>query len=175
LRRRGFRLADAADWHQSLFATDWSMVMERTLILVKPDGVQRGLMGEIIGRFERRGLKLLGMKFIQMSEELARRHYAVHEGRPFYEGLVEYITSGPVVAMVWEGNEAILAARTTIGATKPFEAAAGTIRGDLAMEVGRNLVHGSDSTENGVKEAALFFTAEELVGWTRSTESWIRE
>jgi nucleoside-diphosphate kinase len=149
--------------------------MERTLILVKPDGVQRGLIGEIIIRFERRGLKLIGMKFMQMSEELARRHYAVHEGRPFYEGLVSYITSGPVVAMAWEGNEAILAARNTIGSTKPVEAAAGTIRGDLGMEVGRNLVHGSDSPENGVKEVSLFFTEDELVDWDRVTESWIRE
>lgn len=149
--------------------------MERTLILVKPDGVQRGLMGEIIGRFERRGLKLIGMKFIQMSEELARRHYAVHEGRPFYEGLVAYITSGPVVAMAWEGNEAVLAARNTIGSTKPVEAAAGTIRGDLGMEVGRNLVHGSDSPENGLKEVDLFFSEDELVQWDRVTDPWIRE
>jgi nucleoside-diphosphate kinase len=149
--------------------------MERTLILVKPDGVQRGLIGEIINRFERRGLKLIGMKFMQMSEDLARRHYAVHEGRPFYEGLVSYITSGPVVAMAWEGNEAILAARNTIGSTKPVEATAGTIRGDLGMEVGRNLVHGSDSPENGVKEVSLFFTEDELVDWDRATESWIRE
>lgn len=149
--------------------------MERTLILVKPDGVQRGYIGEIIGRFERRGLKLRAMKFIQMSEELARQHYAVHEGRPFYESLVAYITSGPVVAMVWEGNDAILAARNTIGGTKPSEAAAGTIRGDLGMEVGRNLVHGSDSPENGVMEAAFFFTPEELVTWNRVTEPWIQE
>ena len=149
--------------------------MERTLILVKPDGVQRGLMGEIIGRFERRGLKLMGMKFILMSTELAERHYAVHQGRPFYNDLVEYITSGPVVAMAWEGNEAILAARNTIGSTKPVEAAAGTIRGDLGMEVGRNLVHGSDSPENGVKEVSLFFNEDELVEWDRVTESWIRE
>jgi nucleoside-diphosphate kinase len=149
--------------------------MERTLILVKPDGVQRGLIGEIIGRFERRGLKLIGMKFIQMSEDLALQHYAVHEGRPFFEGLVAYITSGPVVAMAWEGNEAILAARNTIGATKPVEAAAGTIRGDLGMEVGRNLVHGSDSPENGIKEVDLFFEPDELVEWSRDTESWIRE
>jgi nucleoside-diphosphate kinase len=149
--------------------------MERTLILVKPDGVQRGLMGEIIGRFERRGLKLIGMKFIQMSEELARLHYAVHEGRPFYEGLVAYITSGPVVAMAWEGNDAILAARNTIGATKPVEAAAGTIRGDLGMEVGRNLVHGSDSPENGISEVNLFFAEDEIVNWNRVTEAWIRE
>ncbi|UCC51033.1 MAG: nucleoside-diphosphate kinase [Anaerolineaceae bacterium] len=149
--------------------------MERTLILVKPDGVQRGLMGEIIGRFERRGLKLVGMKFILMSTELAERHYAVHQGRPFYNDLVEYITSGPVVAMAWEGKEAITAARNSIGATNPVEANAGTIRGDLGMEIGRNLVHGSDSAENGLKEVSLFFSEEELVAWDRVTEEWIRE
>ena len=149
--------------------------MERTLILVKPDGVQRGLIGEITARFERRGLKLIGMKFIQMSEDLARRHYAVHEDRPFYESLVTYITSGPVVAMAWEGNDAILAARSTIGSTNPVEAAAGTIRGDLGMEVGRNLVHGSDSPENGINEVDLFFKRDELVDWNRVTEPWIQE
>ena len=149
--------------------------MERTLILVKPDGVQRGLMGEIIGRFERRGLKLAGMKFLQMSEELAGTHYAVHKERPFYNSLVEYITSGPVVAMVWEGNDAVAAARATIGATKPVEAAPGSIRGDFGMEIGRNLVHGSDSPENGEKEAAIFFAPEELVSWNRDADSWIKE
>ncbi len=149
--------------------------MERTLILVKPDGVQRGLMGEIVARFERRGLKLLGMKFIQMSQELANQHYAVHKERPFFNDLVSYITSGPVLAMVWEGKDAIAAARSTIGATKPAEATPGSIRGDFGMEIGRNLVHGSDSPENGVKEANLFFKPEELVTWTRATESWIRE
>lgn len=149
--------------------------MEKTLILVKPDGVQRGLAGEIIGRFERRGLKLIGLKFIQMTKELAAKHYAVHEGRPFYDALVEYITSGPVVAMVWEGNDAIAAARATIGATKPVEATPGTIRGDFGMEIGRNLVHGSDSPENGEKEAAIFFSADELVSWNRATDSWIIE
>lgn len=149
--------------------------MERTLILVKPDGVQRGLIGEIIGRFERRGLKLAGMKFLQMSRELASKHYAVHEGKPFYESLVEYIVSGPVVAMVWEGKDAIAAARATMGVTNPVEAAPGTIRGDYGMEIGRNLVHGSDSPENGEKEVALFFDSSELVAWQRDTERWVRE
>lgn len=149
--------------------------MERTLILVKPDGVQRGLIGEIIGRFEKRGLKLVGMKFMQMSDELAGEHYGIHRERPFYKSLVQYITSGPVVAMVWEGNEAIAAARATMGATKPVEAAPGTIRGDLGMEIGRNLVHGSDSPENGQKEVALFFNEDELVSWDRATDSWIIE
>lgn len=149
--------------------------MERTLILVKPDGVQRGLIGEIIGRFERRGLKLIGMKFIQMSTALAEDHYGVHRERPFYQSLVDYITSGPVVAMAWEGKGAIAAARSTMGATNPVVAAPGTIRGDLGMEIGRNLVHGSDSPENGEKEVGLFFHNEELVNWSRVTDTWIRE
>ncbi len=149
--------------------------MERTLILVKPDGVQRNLIGEIIGRFEKRGLKLTGMKFMQMSQDLAERHYAVHKERPFFNDLVSYITSGPIVAMVWEGNDAINAARATIGATKPVDASPGTIRGDFGLEIGRNLVHGSDSPENGVKEAALFFSEEELVSWNRDLERWIVE
>lgn len=149
--------------------------MERTLILVKPDGVQRGLIGQIIGRFEARGLKLIGMKFIQISTELAARHYGDHKGKPFYDGLVEYIVSGPVVAMVWEGNGAIAAARSTMGATNPVAAAPGTIRGDFGMEIGRNLVHGSDSPENGLKEAALFFDDAELVSWNRNSDAWIKE
>ena len=149
--------------------------MERTLILVKPDGVQRGLMGEIIARFERRGLKLIGMKFMQVSQELAETHYGVHKGRPFYNDLVAYITSAPVVAMAWEGKNAILAARNTIGATNPVEAGAGTIRGDFGMEIGRNLVHGSDSPKNGVLEVSYFFAEDELVDWDRVTEVWIRE
>lgn len=149
--------------------------MERTLILVKPDGVQRGLIGEIVGRFERRGLKLVGMKFMQMSTELAEQHYAVHKERPFYASLVEYITSGPVMAMVWEGKDAIAAARSTMGATNPVAAAPGTIRGDLGMEIGRNLVHGSDSPENAVKEVNLFFSSAELVAWNRLSDEWIRE
>ena len=149
--------------------------MERTLILVKPDAVQRGLMGEIVSRFERRGLKLVGMKFIQMSEALANQHYAVHKERPFFNDLVTYITSGPVLAMVWEGKDAVAAARATIGSTKHVEAAPGSIRGDFGMEIGRNLVHGSDSPENGIKEANLFFKPDELVSWTRATESWICE
>ena len=149
--------------------------MEKTLILVKPDGVQRGVVGEIIGRFERRGLKLIGMKFIQMSRDLAERHYAIHQGKSFYDSLVDYITSGPIVAMVWEGNNAVAAARSTIGATKPHEAAPGSIRGDLGMEVGRNLVHGSDSPANGEKEAALFFEPDELLTWGRVIDPWILE
>lgn len=149
--------------------------MERTLILVKPDGVQRNLIGDIIARFERRGLKLAGMKFMQMSNELASEHYGVHKERPFYGSLIEYITSGPIVAMVWEGNNAIAAARATMGKTNPVDAGPGTIRGDFGMEIGRNLVHGSDSPENAVKEVNLFFNAAELVDWTRTNEPWICE
>lgn len=152
------------------------MAIERSLIIAKPDAVQRGLTGEIIKRFEQRGLRIIGMKFIHMTEDLAKKHYADHDGKPFFAGLVEYITSGPVVVMALEGTNTILATRTTIGATKPFEAAAGTIRGDFALEIGRNLVHGSDSPENGEKEIANFFSAEELLsGWERSTDGWIFE
>lgn len=150
--------------------------MERTLIIIKPDAVQRALTGEILRRFEIRGLRIIGMKFIQVSDALARRHYGEHEGKGFYEGLVEYITSSPVVVIALEGSNAVAAARKTIGSTKPFEAEAGSIRGDLALEVGRNLVHGSDSVENGAKEVANFFTQEELMpAWSRNTDEWIFE
>lgn len=149
--------------------------MERTLILVKPDGVQRGLVGEITSRFEKRGLKLVGMKFLQMSADLASKHYAVHQGKPFYEGLIDYILSAPVAAMVWEGDEAIGAARATMGVTNPVVAAPGTIRGDLGMEVGRNLVHGSDSQETAEYEVNLFFDVSELIDWERDTDRWVRE
>ena len=149
--------------------------MERVLIIVKPDGVQRGLTGEIVKRFEQRGLRIIGMKFMQITEELAHKHYAVHKERPFFAGLVSYITSGPVLVMALEGKNAVTAARTTIGATKAHEAAAGTIRGDFAIDIGRNLVHGSDSPENGQAEVANFFREEELVSWTPTVNSWIVE
>lgn len=149
--------------------------MERTLIIIKPDAVQRGLSGEILRRFEQRGLRIVGMKFIQVSRALAEKHYAVHQGKPFYEGLVNYITSAPVVVMALEGTNAVEAARGTIGATNPSKAAAGTIRADFALEIGRNLVHGSDSVENGQIEVANFFTPEELVSWSRVTDPWIFE
>lgn len=150
--------------------------MERTLIIVKPDGVQRGLTGEIIRRFEQRGLRIMGMKFMQVDRALAEAHYAVHREKSFFAGLVEYIISGPVVVMVLEGTNAVAAARATIGSTKPHEAAPGSIRGDLGIEIGRNLVHGSDSVENGEKEIALWFKDGGLVsGWTRSTDKWIFE
>ncbi|HMS58858.1 MAG TPA: nucleoside-diphosphate kinase [Tepidiformaceae bacterium] len=149
--------------------------MERTLVLVKPDGMQRGLAGEIIARFERRGLRIIGMKLMRIDEALAKRHYAEHEGKPFFNGLVEYITSAPVVAMVLEGTDAVKSARTTMGVTNPAEAAPGSIRGDFGLERGRNLVHGSDSPENGIRESELFFRPEEIVAWTRSSDSWIFE
>ncbi len=149
--------------------------MEHTLIIVKPDGVQRGLTGEIIRRFEARGLRIVGMKFMLVSRELAEKHYEIHKERPFFAGLVEYITSSPVVVIALEGTNAVLNARNTIGATRPHEAGAGTIRGDLALEVGRNLVHGSDSAENGAIEIANFFQPEELITWSRATDQWIFE
>lgn len=148
--------------------------MERTFIMVKPDGVQRGLIGEIIGRFERRGLKIVGIKMLQVSDELARQHYAVHEGKPFFAGLVQYITSAPVVAMVAEGTNAIQAVRQTVGATRPHEAAPGSIRADLALEIGRNLVHASDGPETAAFEIGLWF-GDSLVDWKRNTDPWIFE
>jgi nucleoside-diphosphate kinase len=148
--------------------------MERTFVMVKPDGVQRGLIGEIVGRFERRGLKIVGMKMLQVSDDLARRHYAVHEGKPFFAGLIGYITSAPVVAMVVEGTNAVVAVRQTVGATRPFEAAPGSIRADFALEIGRNLVHASDAPETAATEIALWFGGE-LVEWQRATDRWIFE
>ncbi|WP_119073021.1 nucleoside-diphosphate kinase [Aggregatilinea lenta] len=149
--------------------------MERTLIIVKPDAVQRGLIGEIIRRFENRGLRIAGMKFMQVSRDVAARHYAEHEGKGFYEGLIDYITSAPVVVMALEGKDAIAIARNTIGKTKPIEAAPGTIRGDFGMEVGRNLVHGSDKPESAERELGIFFDGSELYDWTRDVDPWIFE
>ena len=149
--------------------------MERTLIIIKPDGVERALIGPIITRFEQRGLKLVGMKMMKVSDELARKHYAIHEGKAFFEPLIEYITSAPVVVMALEGPEAIQAARNTIGATRPVEATAGSIRGDFGMMVGRNLVHGSDSPENGEAEIALWFDESELISYERGIDRWILE
>lgn len=147
--------------------------MERTFVMVKPDGVQRGLVGEIIMRLERRGLKLVAGKFMQVSRELAETHYAVHKGKPFYDGLVQYITSAPVMAMVWEGPNAIQAVRQTMGATRPTEAAPGTVRHDFALEVGRNLTHASDGPETANAEIALWFDPGELVAWDRSNDPWV--
>ena len=149
--------------------------MERSFVMVKPDGVQRGLVGEVIARLERRGLRLVGAKFMQVSQALAEEHYSVHKGKPFYAGLIEYITSAPVMAMVWEGPNAINAIRQTMGATRPWEAAPGTIRHDFALEVGRNITHASDSVENGQLESALWFKPEELVSWSREIDRWVFE
>ncbi len=149
--------------------------MERTLILVKPDGVQRGLTGEIIKRFEQRGLRIIGLKFLSVPRELAETHYGEHRERPFFNDLVNYIVSSPIIAIVFEGTNAVAAARQTIGSTKPHESAPGSIRGDFALEIGRNLVHGSDSVENGEKEVALWFKEEELFAWERNTDAWIFE
>ena len=149
--------------------------MEKTFVLVKPDGVQRGLMGEIVSRLERRGLKLIAAKFMPVSLDLAEKHYAIHKGKPFYEGLIRYITSAPVLAMVWEGPNAVVAVRQTMGSTRPTEAAPGSVRHDFALEVGRNITHASDSVENGLIEIDLWFSSEELVNWDRSTDGWVFE
>lgn len=149
--------------------------IEQTLIIVKPDGVQRGLVGEIIARLERRGLKIVAMQMQQVSRERAERHYAEHQGKPFFAGLVDYITSAPVVVMVLEGPQAVAAARSTIGSTKPVEATPGTIRGDLGMMVGRNLIHGSDSTESGKREIAIFFGDSPVFAYARDIDRWILE
>lgn len=149
--------------------------LERTLVLLKPDAVQRGLIGTIIQRLELRGLRLVGAKFVAVSNELAERHYAIHKGKPFYVGLIEYITSSPVMAMVWEGPQAIAAVRQTMGATKPLEAAPGSVRHDFGLEVGRNLTHASDGPETAAAEAQLWFEPEELLDWSRNIDSWVFE
>jgi len=149
--------------------------VERTLVIIKADGVQRGLIGPIITRLERRGLKITAMKMIQMDYDLAERHYAVHEGKPFYEKLLEYITSAPVVVMIVEGKEAIEVVRRTMGATNPTEAALGTVRADYGLEIGRNLVHGSDGAETAAFEIPLFFNEDEILSYSRDTDRWIFE
>jgi nucleoside-diphosphate kinase len=149
--------------------------MEQTLILIKPDGMQRGLAGTVIDRFERRGLKIAGMKLIHMDEALAKRHYGIHEGKPFFNDLVSYITSSPIVAMVLEGPNAVDVVRKTMGETDAGNAAPGTIRGDFALTIGRNLVHGSDSLENAGKEINLFFRKEEIISYGKDTDPWIIE
>lgn len=149
--------------------------MERTLIIVKPDGVQRGLVGPVISRLEQRGLRPVAIKFMQISRELAGRHYAIHQGKPFYDPLLDYITSGPVVVMVWEARDAIAIVRNMMGSTRPAEAAPGTIRGDFGLEVGRNIVHGSDGAETATFEIDLFFKPDELVSWQRDVDRWVFE
>ena len=151
------------------------MDSERTLILVKPDGIQRGLAGEILGRFERRGLKVVGAKLTRVERSLAEQHYAEHVGKPFLAGLLNFITSAPVLALVLQGERAIELARQTMGATDPAKAAPGTIRGDLGISVGRNLVHGSDGPESAAREVALWFTESELDDYQQATEPWLIE
>jgi nucleoside-diphosphate kinase len=147
--------------------------MQQTLILLKPDAVQRRLVGEITGRFERKGMRLAGLKFVQASRELAEKHYAVHKGKSFYESLLGFLTSGPTVAMVWEGREAVAVGRNLMGVTDGAKAPPGTVRGDFALSVQNNLVHGSDSPENAVAEIALWFKPEELVNYCVADASWI--
>jgi nucleoside-diphosphate kinase len=148
-------------------------VRERSLILIKPDGVQRLLVGRILDRYEQRGLRIVGLKLMQADRSLAERHYAVHREKPFFAGLVEFITSGPLVAIAVEGLNAVAVCRAINGATRPHEAAPGSIRGDLALETGQNLVHGSDSPENAAMELALWFTDDELIDYRRTLDTWI--
>ena len=149
--------------------------IEQTLVLVKPDGVQRGLIGPIITRMESHGLKIVAMKMLHMKEDLARRHYGVHVGKAFYQGLVNFITSGPIVAMVIEGPNAVKIVRNTMGDTDPAKSAPGTIRGDWGIDIGRNLIHGSDSAENAKQEISLFFKKTEILSYKRDTDKWIIE
>jgi nucleoside-diphosphate kinase len=149
--------------------------MERTLVLVKPDAMQRGLAGEVLTRLERRGLRIVGLKLLQVDRGLAERHYGEHVGKGFYEGLVAYITACPIIAAVFEGTDAIEVVRNTVGATNPKAAAAGTIRGDFGVEIGRNLIHASDKPESATREVDLFFAANELQTYTRDMDKWIYE
>ena len=149
--------------------------MQRTLVLIKPDAVQRGLSGEIIARLERRGLKLAGMKMLQVTPELAHRHYGAHVGKPFFDGLVNFITSSPLIAIAVEGENAVDVVRTTMGATNPVDATPGTIRGDFGLTIGMNLIHGSDSSESAATELALFFDEGEIIEYERGIDDWIIE
>ncbi|MBC1400630.1 nucleoside-diphosphate kinase [Listeria booriae] len=147
--------------------------MEKTYLMVKPDGVQRGLIGEIVSRLEKKGLKLVGAKFMQIDEALAKQHYAEHVGKAFFPDLLAFITSGPVFAMVWEGDEAISLARHMMGKTNPLEAEQGTMRGDLAVHMNRNVIHGSDSPESAQREIGLFFKEEELISYEKAIDVWL--
>ena len=149
--------------------------MERTLVLLKPDAVQRALVGEIVSRLERKGLRFAAMKLMRVSEELAHTHYGEHEGKPFFEGLVSFITSGPVLAIIVEGENAVALVRSLMGATNPAEASPGTVRGDLGIAIGMNLIHGSDSLESAARETALFFGAGETLDYQRDVDRWITE
>jgi nucleoside-diphosphate kinase len=149
--------------------------LERTFIAIKPDGVQRGLVGEIISRFEAKGFTLVGLKLINVSRELAEQHYGEHKEKPFFAGLVDFITSGPVVAMVWEGKGVVASARKMIGATNPLNSEPGTIRGDFGIDIGRNIIHGSDAVETAQREISLWFQDNELAGWEPTLTRWIYE
>lgn len=151
------------------------MVMEKTYLMVKPDGVQRGICGEIVSRFEKKGLKLVAMKLMQISKETAENHYGEHKGKKFYDSLISYITSGPVLAMVWEGENAVSVCRNIMGKTNPQESAPGTIRGDFGMVTGVNIIHGSDSAESAAREISIFFKPEELMSYDRALDKWIYE
>src|SRR5437016_7107985 len=148
------------------------MGLERTLVIVKPDGVQRGLVGPILTRLEARGLKIVGLKLVQVAQDLAARHYAEHEGKPFYAGLLKYITSAPVVVACVEGTSAVQMVRNSVGATNPLNAAPGTVRGDLALDIGRNLIHASDAPATAERELSLWFVSDELVSYPRDTDRW---
>lgn len=150
-------------------------MVERTFIMIKPDGVQRGLVGEIIKRFENKGFTLVALKMMQVSRELAEKHYEVHKEKPFFNSLVEFITSSPVVAMVWEGEGVVAASRKIIGATDPLAAEPGTIRGDYCINIGRNLIHGSDALETAQREISLWFKEEELCSWQKTMSCWLQE
>ena len=149
--------------------------MEQTLILIKPDAMQRGLAFDILSRLERRGLQLAGLRLLQVEQSMAEKHYAEHEGKPFFVGLVSYITSSPIIAAVFEGTNAVSAARQTIGSTNPTESSPGTIRGDFGLEIGRNLIHGSDSVESANREISIFFEDQPIIEWKKDTDKWIFE
>lgn len=149
--------------------------MEREFIMIKPDGVHRGLIGETISRIERSGLKIIGIKMLQISQEMAKKHYEIHEGKAFYEGLIEFITSGPVVAMVVEGDDAVRHTRKLVGATDPADASPGSIRGDYALDISRNVIHAGDSDENALMEYSIYFDESELVNYSRIDEAWLYE
>ena len=148
---------------------------ERTFVMIKPDGIQRGLIGKIINRLERSGIKIVAMKFLLVSQNIAEKHYGVHRGKKFYENLLNYITSGPVVTMVWEGDKVIERVRKIVGETDPLEARPGTIRGDFAQQIGRNLIHASDSPENARNEINLWFTNQEIISYEKIDETWLYE
>ena len=147
--------------------------MERSLVLIKPDAMQRGLAGEIISRLEKRGLKIVAVKMLQMDKGLAQRHYAIHKGKAFFNELVDFITSSPIIASIFQGKDAVNLIRQTMGATDPAKALPGTIRGDFGLDIGHNLIHGSDSVENASKEITLFFSAEEICDYQRDIDKWI--